>query len=365
MISRALEWHRIVDAKPTPETMDRRTAAITDLVKAYDESTEWDVILGSVAGVVSGFEGNRPANSNAVQLIYQTLKAKDSTVPQDLTDNALELRAAGATALGEIVSRNANAYPDDAALVIASTLLSGLNLRPRTKERYLKSMLDELRQASKNTLLRGQRMRRRRIAPGKELLGIDENAAAEPLPSIKALTKAAKKMANEFSQQAALDREELNILWWLFSQASTTFGDSIESLPPSKAAFAVGAEIANMCLLPPAENTIAFVRRGSTLAQKAETKKSLEKTFEETDSATWSLLNTNEDGALGKNYPVLCPLSWLCSKLVTTNLTTGWSQEFQTATGLDASTTIDVFTLAEQVLLERVAQRIYSAKNEG
>jgi hypothetical protein len=365
MISRALEWHRTVDAKPTPDTIDRRIAAIGDLVKAYDEAKQWDVILGSIAGVVAGFEGNRPNNSNAVDLIFKTLQAKDSTVPQDLTDNALELRAAAATALGELVTRNPDAHPDQEAILIAATLHSGLNLRPRVKERYLKSMLDELLQASKKTLLRAQQMKRHRIVPGKELLAIDDNAAVDPLAAIKALTKAAKKMANDFSIQASLDREELDVLWWLFSQASTTFGASIEYLPPGKAAIVVGVEIANMCLLPPAQNAVAFVKRGSQLTQKSDTKRSLEKAMEETDSATWSLLNDNEGASLGKSYPVLCPLSWLCSKLSTTNLATGWAPEFHATTGLEASLAADVFTLAEQAYLERIAERIYSAQNGG
>jgi len=365
MVNRTLEWHRIVNAKPSPDTIDRRTAAITDLVKAYDEATDWEVILQSVAGVVAGFEKNHSQDSSAVGLVFRSLQGKDSTVPQDLTDNALELRAAAATALGEIISRSPDKYPDSTALLVAITFQTGLGIRPRPKERHLKAMLDELDQASRSTLQRAQKMIRQRTPSGKKILSIDENAAADPAAAIKNLTKAAKEMASEFANQSSLDREELDILWWLFSGASTTSGLSVNDLAAGKAALVVGAEIANMCLLPPPNNANAFVRRGISLTKNPDAKRSLEKIIAETDSATWALFDAEADGSLGEDYPAICTLSWVCAKLKSSAVTTGWLPEFSAKTGLDASQSFDAFAVAEQAFKERIAQRLYSSMNGG
>jgi hypothetical protein len=350
----------MVDAKPTAETIDRRTAAIQDLTKALIEPQSWDVVLGSVVGVVEGFEANRANTSPAVELIYQSLHAKDSTVPKDLSDNALELRAAAATSIGEILVRNPQSPPSMVALVVASSLLSGLALRTPVKERYVKAVLDELTQAARETLHRAQLLKRRRTAPGKALSAIDEKNIPDVATALPNLIKAAKELAKEFSDQASLDREELNVLWWVFAESSSTFGARVEDLPPGKAAFAVGAELANLCLLPPPDSAAALLKRAARLIKKGDTKRPLEKAIEETDKASWALLSTEEDEELlGDSYPVLAPLTWLSAKLQGSSVAAGWGAEFSAKTGVESVIPLNPLALAEQVFLERVVQRLY------
>jgi hypothetical protein len=166
-------------------------------------------------------------------------------------------------------------------------------------------------------------------------------------------------LANEFAEQSALDREELNILWWVFSESSATFGDRLDTMATGKAAVTVGAEIANMALLPPSESSHAFIKRGIGRIKKSDTKKSLEKFFEDTDAATWKLMTGEEAEPLCTAYPILSPLAWLASKLSANNGATGWGAEFKAFTGLDATLTLDPYALAEQVFLERIAERLY------
>ena len=56
-----------VNPQPTSTTIDQRTAAIQELVKAFHESEDWELLLSSLAGVIGGFESGFAQDSVAVQ----------------------------------------------------------------------------------------------------------------------------------------------------------------------------------------------------------------------------------------------------------------------------------------------------------
>lgn len=356
MIGRLLEWYRIVNIQPSSDILDRRKAAILDLIQAWDDADDWDVILGAAAGVVAGFQHGNAQHSRAVGLMISSLKLHDSAFPQDLADNALELRATAAIALGELISRSPGDPPDDSAVFAALLLESGLVSRAYPTERYLKLMLEELGKAAKLTLASADRSRRQRPGTaGRMVLALDK-AAAE----VKALTTAIQAVLKEVTHQGELDREELDVLWWFFAGTSMTSGASLSSLDSGKAALVAGTDVANLCLLPPAVNADAFVLRAMQQVKSPDTGRPLSTIIAETDAATWGLLLPDEQAAkLGNDYPVLFPLTWLCHRLQDSGGAAGWSHEFETKTGLESRVHTDANTIAVQAFRERIAQRQY------
>src|SRR6266446_2070529 len=144
MLSRTFEWYRIVNPRPSSQTIDNRKAAAQDIVKAIDEAEDWHLLLGCAAGVVAGFEKRFAQDSPVVQCLVGAIREHESAFPQDLSENALALRACAAIALGEIVVRHGDQAPPDDAVQIASVLRSGLGVRPAQKGKYLRQLLDEL-----------------------------------------------------------------------------------------------------------------------------------------------------------------------------------------------------------------------------
>lgn len=362
MISRVLEWYRIVNVQPTSETVDRRSAGITRLVKALDDAEDWDSILGTTAGLVGGFDQGHAADAPHVAQIITSIKAEDSTFPQDLTENALELRTAAAIALGELMARNGDKPADKIAVFVAMLIESGMGIRPQPDGKHLARVFTELTGLARKILNIAQQHRRKRVPVAtKKVLAFDENVA-EPLPALKSLAAAVKAAFKELNQQAAIDREELDILWWLYAATSTTVETALSELLPGNAAIACGVEVADLCLLPPLANADAFVRRAMKEVKRSDTKRTLDKIIADTDRSVWPLLMGHEDeSVLGEAYPTLFPLSWLCRRLHASGVAAGWTAEFVAKTGLGVEQSVQPVDLAMQAFRERIAQRQYTS----
>ena len=93
MLDRAFEWYRIVNALPTSQTIDNRKAAIVDLISSIDDADDQSIALDCACGVVAGFDQTLGHDAQTVQTLVSKLRAHESAFPQELSENALELRA--------------------------------------------------------------------------------------------------------------------------------------------------------------------------------------------------------------------------------------------------------------------------------
>ena len=167
----------------------------------------------------------------------------------------------------------------------------------------------------------------------------------------------------EIAQQSAIDREELNILWWMFGGVSSTLEQPIVEMASGAAVLCCGAELANHCLVPPTPNLEAMVRRAYEAGRQ--TQKMAARNIEEV-AADWDIqipnvLVPDEDTRnLAQNYPSLFPLSWLCNRLLASKGATGWAAEFESMTNIPANHTRSPTDWAIQAFRERVAHRMYA-----
>lgn len=359
MISRIVEWYRIVNMQPTADTIDRRKAAAKDVVAAY-ESDSGDGLLTVVAGAICGFQPEQVGDPS-VQRLIEIIRGKDSAFPQDLSDNALELRAAAATAIGEIVAGESEKAPSARAIMLALVLESGLGFRPTPREHHIANVLSELRTVARDTLSRSQEVRRRRVgAAAAKLLGFDENVT-DPLAAVKTFVKSVKSALKELAQQSSIDREEIEVLWWLFGNSSTSTGKALSDMSPGHAALLAGVEVADLCLLPPTNNAESFVVRAMESVKDADAKRELHALVQESDSAARAKLADEDTTKRSKSHAVLFPVSWLCSRLVESRGVGGWTQEFEAKTQLAAKQSLSAVDFGRQIFRERVAQRQFAS----
>lgn len=359
MLSRAFEWYRIVNAQPRSQTIDNRKATARDVVKAIDEAKDWHLPLGCAAGVVAGFDANFTQDSPVVQSLVVAIRAHESAFPQDLTENALALRACAAIALGEILVRNGDQAPAADALLIASVLRSGLGARPSPKGKHLKQMLDELGGAAAKVLDSGGLLRRRRLVT--QVQQFEKLQETADLPAAwKSFVPALKSAMKEIAQQSAIDREELNILWWMFAGVSSTTGEPIAEMPPGAAVLCCGAELGGQCLVPPPSSLEAMVRRAYEAGRKPQgmTDRGIEKVVADWGDQLPNVLVPDEDArVLARTYPSLFPLSWLSDRFLASHGATGWAAEFERITDVPANHARPPANWAIQVFRERVAHR--------
>ena|SRR5881394_165587 len=107
-------------------------------------------------------------DSASVVLITKTIKDVDTTLPQDITENAVELRAVAAIAVGELLINDAKNLSDYTAILAALAIRSALSLRHAPTDKHLRFILDTLLAAS-DELLRaaGDHLRQRTARPWK------------------------------------------------------------------------------------------------------------------------------------------------------------------------------------------------------
>lgn len=358
MLSRTFEWHRIVDPKPSSETIDNRTAAARDLVKLLSDSSGRGLILDAVSGVVSGFESGFLQDAPIVQAIVGSIRAHDSAFPQNLSENALELRAMAATALGELMVAKGG-EPDQVAIAIASLLRCGQFLRPALSAKYLKEMIDELGSASAKVLQTAGEARRERLGGENQFRSKPE---AEPTDLATALTtlQSLRKTVKGLVQQSTIDREELNVLWWMFAGSSRTSRTLLENLPPGAAAITCGAELGTMCLVPHSASIEAMACRAFLANRGTIPDHTIEAIASEWTPAVQSALVPDDEAKKSAlAHPTLFPLSWLAARLLASEGMSGCAAEFEQKTKLSASTVYPYTSIALQALIERSAQRCY------
>lgn len=364
MLIRAFEWYRLVNVQPTSQTIDNRAAAARNIMSAIDEAEDWHLALGCAVGVVAGFEGNFTQDSPVVQSLIRAIRAHESAFPQDLSENALELRVCAAVALGEIMVRNGDQAPDTSALLIASVLRSGLGARPSPSSRHLKQMLDELDGAAAKVLVSGAFSRRRRLVALAEGFEKLQELTPTELPAAwKSLVPALTAAMRESAQHSEIDREELNVLWWMFSGVSSTTGRLIAKMPSGAAVLCCGAELGDQCLVPPTLGLEAMVQRAYETGRKPSemTDRNIEELAADWDPELPNVLVPNEDARrLAQTYPSLFPLSWLCDRLLASKGPTGWTVEFERLTDIPTNHTLLPANWAIQAFRERVAHRVHT-----
>ena len=220
-------------------------------------------------------------------------------------------------------------------------------------------MVGELTSASAKALSDEAGLRRQRLVGiGKDLKELAEPSDYET--AWNSLVPDIRATLDEVGKQSAIDREEVNILWWMFAGTSTTMGQQFAEMPVGAAALCCGAELGSLCLLPPTSSHEAMVRRAYEKGRKQD---DLTKRKIESVAAHWAapmqsaLVPDQEDRDFAMNHPALFPLSWLCSRLLASNGSKGWAAEFNGTTKIPASCTRSSVDWAIQAFRERTALR--------
>ena len=159
MLKNLYEWYRIVTPKPDDDTIRHRQASIPELLDCLGRPENSELLIGCAAAASNGFSERLDQSSPLVSTLVEVIRHHQPAFPADLSENAIDLRACCAVALGEMLCQ-----PDAASrrepVVVASLLLSAISLRPVSSERYLKAVLEGLQGLASELLERAALLRR-------------------------------------------------------------------------------------------------------------------------------------------------------------------------------------------------------------
>jgi hypothetical protein len=362
MLKKMFEWYRMVNPNPDNETIEKRKLAVMELIKRLSESKGYELIIACVCAAANGFDINFKQESEIVQAVVGSIHAHQPAFPADLSENALELRACCAIALGEILTcnENENKVPKEVPELVASLFVSATGIRPQTRQKYLRVVIQDLEKMSFEVLENIAQSRRQRAAVNYESL--DKVPSNANMPTFwNELRPILKNYFSIIDRQNAADREELDVLWWLYNGFSETVNQPLITLSPAIAAICCGAEVADKVLIPPLESVRQMVLQATEKGRKESGLSAVPLTEM---AAQWKdeILSTLIPSSTGfqeiiKRFPPLFPLSWLCLRLQESQGSSGWSQEFKLKTSISASQSWEPKKIAAQAFNERIAQR--------
>jgi hypothetical protein len=363
MITRLFEWYRVVNPNPSDDLIEKRKASASALLEHLSADVGHSLLLPCIVGVVKGFDAKFDQDSEIVKLAVDAIQKRQPAFPQDLSENALEVRMLCSTAIGEILHLRlqTSAAADDRSALIASLVTSALPIRPPCREKHLNSVLKELTGLAKDVSERDSLERRNRKAFS---FGELEEVKTAALASFWAsLLPNLENCARHLQQQAAVDREELDVLWWMYTGFSVTTETALEDFKPGAISLCCGAELANLVVIPPTRSSRDMVRR---VIRDHRKKTSPREITLIQFAADWKdqllpLLASN-DGTMKKlvqTYPAIFPLSWICSRLIESQGTATWGDELNTKTGIPEVRELSFEDWGIQVFNERIAQRTY------
>jgi len=360
MLNKTLEFLRIVDAHPSDEKVRKRKESGQELLLQVDSDA--GMLMEFAQGVIAGF-GSAPftQESKSVASLIKSIKSRDETLPLDLKENNVELQALAGITLGELLTHQPKNVPTDSAVLAALCFRSALSLRPVVSEKHLRAMLDTLLEASDVDLRVAAKLRRKESTAALQKLEVLKKTEP-PADPWDVLLPTVKRAIFEANNQAVIDREELETLWWMFASYSELESKPLAELTAFNAAFCAGIELAERALLPPVPSTVGMVQRAVVTGRKAT---ALAPISLQDAAKSWTKVMIEalspSDGSNDEyisRYPSIFPISWACHRLRPTGeepVTLG--KEFVKATGIHVDAVQSPSDWGSQTFREKIIQR--------
>ena len=235
---------RIFELEPDDDFVTKRTKAIGELKSSIlrKKNTLDLMVLGS--GICQMFDDSLSMPDAVATQVETAIKKQSVSFVRD--DRDLEMSVCAAAAVVQAIESGGKARnASSAADVLAVALWLSLSFLPACNAPKLKEFRAlAVAAAQKRILNTSLETRTRHDVPTFGAFGDDETGK-------EAFASATKATIEALRLNAALDREEIDLLWWVLGGASEIFRRPLQSLSPEVRAVTTGVEIgARMRALP-------------------------------------------------------------------------------------------------------------------
>jgi GTPase-associated system helical domain len=364
MLSKVFEWGRIVHPTPDNDFVSKRTSVVQKLVEELPKNL--DLLLDCACAAATGIKPRFTQESELVGMLIDAVRAVQPAFPQALAENEVDLRVVCALTVGELADQalKAKAGPSANTRLVSAVVCAGLLNKPAAGPKHLQTMLRELVGVCAAANDRGAELRRNRPSIRQSVQGLTETA--DPAAIGKETRTALIGIAQAADRNAAIDREEVDTLWWAFNAFSRTAGQPFAELSVGDAAIRAGHELANLVLLPPQPSTKLLARR--VLATSRDPKALEQHALRDmighcTDSTAAAISPTNSQVAdLVRLNPTIFPFSWVFQRAKESSSAPALEKKL---TSWDPVLKAPPELLARQSFEEQVALRLYEASFSG
>lgn len=217
---------RIFDPDPTDDLVEKRTASIKDIRNLFSKKKQVNDLFQTanfLAGLIES--GVTQSAATFVKEIETAIRSKSKSFVAEGEDLQLTVCAQlGALQLIKDSSRNAGDV--QVADVIAIGLWSALIFQKHRSEAKLESLRYELLQQCQSLIIARAKASRRRLEVTEAVYAKPEG---EEVDVGVAVIAGLKDTLNALKINAAIDREEIDLLWWVIAGWSSLLGKHFSS----------------------------------------------------------------------------------------------------------------------------------------
>jgi hypothetical protein len=248
MINKIADWYRIAEGKPQDETIEKRKSSIVDLVKKIVEAEDVSNLCALISISVSGPNLQNDSHKPVIDTIMNSLCEHQPSLPTDPLESLNIIRACAIITLGEIISQGKPEKPNEIAIISSTILLSAIGIRQAFTERMVHKAIGEVINLAQHVLKNASDNSRKRQSAIIKLEKIAPDA------DIKKAFEVMKSIVLILEDQIKIDKEEIEVLWWMRARFSIIMNKNIGELNTPIAAYVSALELADKCILPPPDS---------------------------------------------------------------------------------------------------------------
>lgn len=246
---------RIFDAMPSDDLVTKRTAVIKDLGSKFIEDRNVDALLGVADGITRALAKGGSMPKTLAVLVETAIRDQSTAFVRE--GNELQLATIGLLGLDWAITNAGQSPSLSVGDVLAAASWLALSFQPPSADRKLETLrIEVLVGARKRCLEYASRSRAR-----KPIVDVNLDAFSD-LPSAHTKIKVAMDgPINALRDNAIIDREEIDFLWFALGDYSPSMKRQLSALSPPVAALAAGFDAAQWLRKLPGEGHKQVVQR--------------------------------------------------------------------------------------------------------
>ena len=348
MLNRLSDFYRIVNLEPSDALITQRKEAITSFLGQLS-NRDLQYACTDIAAFGLGSPPS-PKQEEAAKLMIAAIQGPQPSFSSDIGTNPLDLRVFAGVSIGEHISQQAD-------VTSAAVLVAALGTITLPQERYLAEFLSSLLAVARGCIETEAKAVRARAAELEvpAIQGTDWPTISKNVKSIL------EKFKDVIEQNVRADREELEILWWVFGGYSATMGKQFAALDLSERVVASANELANLVVTPPTRGSQQFLNA----VLKENGSLSLRQLIEPCHPALLESMTASraETSEVLSGHPSLLPMTWLSCRRLDSGMSTGWEDEFERKTHISVTNERTASNWAAQIFNERIAARLIATSD--
>ncbi|BCG86889.1 hypothetical protein MesoLj113c_29990 [Mesorhizobium sp. 113-3-9] len=238
-MSNMAEYARIFDTATGDDWVEKRKLAVTDAKRWMGElSTSQAIKIAS--GIAAAVAGSA-LPSEIVAAGEQKIQNHASSFVVSADEGELQIKVVLMAAAIDVVSHRPAAEGGwGSADALAASFWSALWFQAPLDQPKIERLRQDLLSASRERVLQvASDARRRRAVPKIGPVNIAQDSVAGTKVNT-AFTRAIEPMVSVMRENAALDREELDFMWWVLSDRSDSLDEPFAAMPEATRAVVAG-----------------------------------------------------------------------------------------------------------------------------